>query len=71
LYREIADNVLSATKRTQIIETSILPIRGAIAGTYPFSHGYVANGYPNWGAKFFADALLMKINYNQRLVTPA
>lgn len=70
-YRAVADCVLSATKRTQIVETSILPIRGAIAGSYPLSHGYVPNGYPNWAAKFFADALLMKINYGQQLVIPA
>lgn len=70
-YREAADIAVSATKRTQIVETSILPIRGAIAGTYPISHGYLSNGYPNWAAKFFADALLMKINYKQELMVPA
>jgi hypothetical protein len=70
-YRAVADSVLSATKRTQIVETSILPIRGAIAGSYPISHGYVPNGYPNWAAKFFADALLMKINFEKQLVIPA
>lgn len=67
-YREIADGVVSATKRTQIVASSMSQINGAIAGSYPMSHGYVANGYPNWAAKFFADALLMKINYEQKLV---
>jgi hypothetical protein len=71
MYRDIADTVMSVTKRTQLIETSLLPIKGAIAGTYPLSHGYVPNGYPNWAAKFFADALLMKINYAQGLAVPA
>ena len=71
MYRVVADSVLSATKRTQIVKTSILPIRGAIAGSYPFPHGYTPNGFPNWAAKFFADALLMKINYGQQLVIPA
>jgi len=71
MYRDIADTVMSATKRTQLIETSLLPIRGAIAGTYPLSHGYLSNAYPNWAAKFFADAMLMKINYDQKLVIPA
>lgn len=70
-YRDVADTVMSATKRTQLVETSLLPIRGAIAGTYPLSHGYVPNAYPNWAAKFFADALLMKINYEQGLVVLA
>lgn len=70
-YREIANSVVSATKRTQVVGSSILPINGAIAGTYPLSHGYIPNGYPNWAAKFFADALLAKINYEQQLVIPA
>jgi len=70
-YKEIADNVVSATKRTQIVGSSLCEINGAMAGTYPMTHGYVANGYPNWAAKFFADALLMKINYEQQLVIQA
>jgi uncharacterized protein YyaL (SSP411 family) len=64
-YREIADIVMTVTKKTQLVETTLLSIKGAIAGTYPLSHGYVPNGYPNWAAKFFADALLMKINTPQ------
>lgn len=71
MYRDIADTVMSATKRTQMVETTLLPLKGAIAGTYPLPHGYVPNGYPNWAAKFFADALLMKINYDQGLVISA
>ena len=70
-YADIADTVMTATKKTQIIETTLLPIRGAIAGTYPLSHAYVANGYPNWAAKFFSDALLMKMNYKKGLTVPA
>jgi uncharacterized protein YyaL (SSP411 family) len=71
MYRDVADIVMSATKRTQLIGTSLPQIDGAIAGTFPLSHGYLANAYPNWAAKFFADALLMKINYNKKLVIPA
>lgn len=65
-YREIAETVLKATKRTQVIETSCMLIRGAIAGSYPLYRGYCANSYPNWAAKFFADALLMKIQYSKK-----
>lgn len=71
MYRNVADAVMAATRRTQLVETSLLPIRGAIAGTYPISHGYLSNSYPNWAAKFFADALLMRINYEQKLVVTA
>jgi hypothetical protein len=66
-YTKIAELILQATKRTQTVETTFAPIRGAIAGTYPLYHGYVANGYPNWAAKFFADALLMKIQYGKKI----
>jgi hypothetical protein len=70
-YRVIADGVLSVTKQTQLVDSSLSAVKGAIPGTYPISHGYVCNGYPNWAAKFFADALLMKINFAKRLVISA
>ena len=70
-YRRIADEIISATKQTQLIDTTLIDIKGAIAGTYPLSHGYVRNGYPNWAAKFFADALLMKSNFDKKMVIPA
>jgi len=68
LYRDIADTVMSATKRTQLVGSNLLPIDGAIAGSFPISHGYMANAYPNWASKFFADAMLMKMNFNNKLV---
>lgn len=71
MYRDVADTVMSATKRTQLVETTLLPLKGAIAGTYPLSHGYVPNGYPNWAAKFFVDALLMKLNYKNEFKVQA
>jgi len=71
MYREVANTIMGVTKQTQLVDTSLLPIKGAIAGTYPLTHGYGLNSYPNWAAKFFADALLMKINFDQRLVVPA
>ena len=35
-------------------------IRGGIPGSYPIWGDYVNFGYPNWAAKFFADALMLK-----------
>ena len=35
-------------------------IRGGIAGAYPIWGGYERLGYPNWAAKFFADALMLQ-----------
>jgi hypothetical protein len=66
-YRKTAESVIQATKQTQNIMTSFLPIKGAVAGTYPLYLSYMPNGFPNWAAKFFADALMMKIHFDQSL----
>lgn len=66
-YKTVAASVLRATKRTQVIDTSFTTLKGAIAGTYPLYQGYTSNGYPNWAAKFFADALMMKIHFARRM----
>ena len=34
--------------------------RGAISGSYPIWGGYLRYTFPNWAAKFFADALLLE-----------
>jgi hypothetical protein len=70
-YAHIAGQILSATKATQVLHSPIAPLEGAIGGSYPLWRGYVANGYPNWAAKFFADALLMKINLANGLAIDA
>jgi len=44
------------------------PEDGAVAGSYPFWGAYSRFEFPNWAAKFFADALLMKI---ANLVVPS
>jgi Beta-L-arabinofuranosidase, GH127 catalytic domain len=65
-YRKTAEAVIYATKRTQNIDTPFPPVRGAIAGSYPLYKGYVSNGFPNWAAKFFADAIMMKLQFAQK-----
>ncbi len=64
-YRSIGEHVLGCTKRTQLLSTSFPEIRGAIAGSYPLYEGYHPNSYPNWATKFFADALMMKLGFEQ------
>lgn len=71
LYLRTADLILTSLKKTQLIDTDLQDIRGAIPGTFPIYRGYLHDAYPNWGTKFFADALLMKIGYEQRLVINA
>ena len=67
VYLKTADLILSATKKTQITNSSLKDINGALAGTFPIYRGYVQDGYPNWATKFLADALLMKIGYKQKV----
>lgn len=43
---------------TQDLDTSHAGVRGGIAGSWPIYGGYARMRYPNWAAKFFADALL-------------
>ncbi len=70
-YCKIADLVLDVAKQTQIVNTSLKDIDGALPGSYPIYKGYVHDGYPNWATKFLADALLMKINYRKKMVVKA
>ncbi|MDR2819181.1 MAG: methyltransferase domain-containing protein [Desulfovibrio sp.] len=37
-------------------------LRGGLAGSWPLGGGYCAWTLPNWGPKFFADALLLFLN---------
>jgi uncharacterized protein YyaL (SSP411 family) len=64
-YAEIAEMILHATKRTQLIHPAVKEITGAIPGSFPFYQGYHSESYPNWATKFFADSLMMKNNYQK------
>jgi hypothetical protein len=64
-YAVAADKLISGVKKTQIVDGSEDGIRGAIAGCFPIYAGYVAGAYPNWAAKFFADALLASLQRGQ------
>lgn len=70
-YAIAADQIVSALKKIQLVNCPIEQIRGAIPGTYPFYSGYMAGRYPNWAAKFFADAIILKNNYKEGLVIKA
>lgn len=61
-YADAAFLLIDALKELHYRESPHEGIRGAVAGSFPFHRGYLARQYPNWAAKFFADALLMRIN---------
>jgi hypothetical protein len=55
--------LLAAEREVEFLESvhridAPLPIRGGLAGSRPFWGSYQRFRYPNWAAKFFADALL-------------
>lgn len=65
-YYKTANNLITVVKQTQKLKGGEY-IRGGIAGSYPFWGGYHAHEYPNWAAKFFADALMRKIKIDQKI----
>jgi hypothetical protein len=58
-YRDAAWRALAYVKRTQQLETRDPVVRGAIPGSAPIWGAYSRFEFPNWAAKFFADALIM------------
>jgi hypothetical protein len=57
--RENARRALEYLKTTQRINHPDPAVRGGIAGSAPIWGDYSRFEYPNWAAKFFADALMM------------
>ncbi len=57
-YRLAARQAIEFLKRRQTL-TGPEPIRGGLAGSSPIVGSYMYLRYPNWAAKFLADALLL------------
>jgi hypothetical protein len=57
--RRNARAALAYLKTTQRLDDEDPAIRGGIAGSAPIWGDYSRFEYPNWAAKFFADALMM------------
>jgi hypothetical protein len=58
-FREAAWKAIGYVKRTQRLEDDDAVVRGAIPGSAPIWGAYSRFEFPNWAAKFFADALMM------------
>lgn len=58
-YRDAAWRAIAYVKRTQRLEANDRVVRGAIPGSAPIWGAYSRFEFPNWAAKFFADALMM------------
>ena len=70
-YEAAADALISALKGTQVLAEMPVALRGGLSGSYPIHTGYLSNSFPNWGAKFFADALLASLNRKDGLLIGA
>jgi hypothetical protein len=69
-YYDAACNLLDVVKKSQRLAGPDVPYRNAIAGSYPLWGRYHPTQYPNWPAKFFADALLRKIQTHGPTLSP-
>jgi len=62
-FVRVADAIVADLKKRHLMDGIDDPnVHGAIAGCYPISADYCGYSIPNWGVKFFADALLQKIS---------
>lgn len=59
-FANAAVSLLEGIKATQSLDARHPGIRGGIAGSTPIWGPYIPFAYPNWAAKFFADALMKK-----------
>ena len=59
--RSNARSALLFLKRSQRVTNGDPTVIGAIAGSLPIWGGYSRFEFPNWAAKFFADALMMDL----------
>jgi hypothetical protein len=60
-FRGAAQLAIAYVKRTQRLDHPDDIVRGAIPGSAPIWGDYSRFEFPNWAAKFFADALMMKM----------
>ena len=65
-YFKTASNLISTLKRTQALNCDSFGVRGGLAGSFPFHARYVSGAFPNWSAKFMADALMMSIKHEDK-----
>lgn len=59
-YRAGAQKALDFASNTQRQDDRWLPVKGAIAGSWPIWGHYLRWRYPNWAVKFFLDASMLE-----------
>ena len=71
VFQDAARRAIDYVKRTQRIDDPDPIVNGAVPGSSPIWGDYSRFEFPNWAAKFFADALLMEISGKAVPVAPA
>lgn len=64
-FARAARTLLSAAKRGQRLREGAPEVRGALGGSHPLGGAYCAHSFPNWAAKFLADALLLQVHQGE------
>lgn len=59
-YLNAALKAIDQVKARQALGTGNADVRGAISGSHPLWGYYLRLAFPNWAAKFFADALMLQ-----------
>jgi hypothetical protein len=60
--RDHARRAIAFVKKNHRLDDADPAVRGAIAGSVPIWGAYSRLEFPNWAAKFFADALMMDLS---------
>lgn len=61
-FIEVSNMLVDDLKRVHYLdEITDQNLKGALAGSHPFSGSYCSHLLPNWGVKFFADNLLQRL----------
>jgi hypothetical protein len=61
-YAEVGDSILTDVARQQDVESPYPESYGSITGSQPLWGSYGPFNYLNWAAKFFLDALLLRLH---------
>ncbi len=61
-YAEAAHRLLEQVKATQIARSANRGVQWGVVGSCPVWGGYATFMYPNWAAKFLADALMLRMD---------
>ncbi len=61
-FRDSAKRAVGFIKRQQRVADADLTVRGGVAGSAPIWGDFARFEFPNWAAKFFADALMMQMS---------